>query len=282
MTALTLVLSAAMLLGANYIVSKTIAWTPGGYGLAFGRMLQDGIVTRYLNDHCPTRTAQAVPVSQRIAARRRHVPVGQERVQQLGRFAGLGDEMRTIVLGSLRDYPAMQAETALRATARQLVEVSTGEGIVTTLWHTYGIIERYTPSVVPAMQAARQQHGEIGFASDQHDRRAGGLGGDGAASRSYCCLASTAPNSPTSAGSPRHCCWRSSAMPSSAASYRIRTIATARASSGPRSLRSRSRRRAPTRWSGADHDPEKWFPVFGKDHGQMKILPLRRESASTV
>jgi ABC-type uncharacterized transport system permease subunit len=59
----------------------------------------------------------------------------------------------------------MQAETALRDTAQQLVEVATGEGIVTTLWHTYGIIERYTPSVVPAMQAARQQHGEISFAA---------------------------------------------------------------------------------------------------------------------
>jgi hypothetical protein len=69
------------------------------------------------------------------------------------------------VLGSLRDYPATQAETALRATALQLVAVGTGEGIGTTLLHTYGIIERYTPSVVPAMQAARQQHGEIGFAA---------------------------------------------------------------------------------------------------------------------
>src|SRR5580692_11285500 len=70
--------------------------------------------------------------------------------------------------------------------------------------------------------------------------------------RSYCCLASTAPNSPTSAGSPRHYCWRSSATPSSAASYRIRTIATARASSGPLFSRSRLRRRAHTRWSGSE------------------------------
>ena len=57
----------------------------------------------------------------------------------------------------------MQIETALVATAKQLVEVGTGDGILTTMWHTYGIIERYTPSVVPAMQAARQQHGEIGL-----------------------------------------------------------------------------------------------------------------------
>jgi hypothetical protein len=35
--------------------------------------------------------------------------------------------------------------------------------VLTTIWHSYGIIERYTPSAAPAMRAARQQHGEIGF-----------------------------------------------------------------------------------------------------------------------
>src|SRR5262249_58747701 len=44
-----------------------------------------------------------------------------------------------------------------------LVSVSTGEGVLTVIWHTYSIIERYTPSVVPAMRAARQQHGELHF-----------------------------------------------------------------------------------------------------------------------
>jgi hypothetical protein len=159
------VLSAGMLLGANYIVSKTMAWTPGGYGLAFGRMLQDGIVTRYLDDHCPDAQLKLCPYRNALPLDADTFLWGKSVFNDLGRFAGLGDEMRTIVLGSLRDYPAMQVETALRATARQLVAVATGEGIVTTLWHTYGIIERYTPSVVPAMQAARQQHGEIGFAA---------------------------------------------------------------------------------------------------------------------
>jgi hypothetical protein len=160
-----LALSAGMLLGANYIVSKTIAWTPGGYGLAFGRMLQDGIVTRYLNDHCSKEQLKLCPYRNELPLDADTFLWGKSVFNTLGRFAGLGDEMRSIVLGSLHDYPAMQAETALRATALQLVEVSTGEGIVTALWHTYGIIERYTPSVVPAMQAARQQHGEIGFAA---------------------------------------------------------------------------------------------------------------------
>src|SRR3984885_10351759 len=160
-----LVLSAVMLLGANYIVSKTIAWTPGGYGIAFGRMLQDGIVARYLDDHCPDAQLKLCPYRNELPRDADTFLWGRSVFNTLGRFAGLGDEMRTIVLGSLRDYPAMQAETALRATALQLIEVASGEGINTSLWHTYGIIERYTPSVVPAMRAARQQHGEIDFAA---------------------------------------------------------------------------------------------------------------------
>ena len=45
---LTIVAGAAMLLSANFALSGQLAWTPGGYGVAFGRMMQDGIVARYL------------------------------------------------------------------------------------------------------------------------------------------------------------------------------------------------------------------------------------------
>ncbi len=158
-----LVLGAAMLVGANYTLSKTLAWTPGGYGLAFGRMLQDGIVTRYLNDHCPQAAFKLCPYRNALPLDADEFLWDESVFNKLGRFAGLGDEMRQIVLGSLHDYPAWQIETALVATARQLVAVRTGEGIVTTMWHTYGIIGRYMPSVVPAMRAARQQRGEIHF-----------------------------------------------------------------------------------------------------------------------
>jgi hypothetical protein len=158
-----LLLGAAMLLGANFIVGKTLAWTPGGYGLAFARMLQDGIVTRYLDDHCPDPRLKLCPYRNELPLDADAFLWGDSVFNELGRFAGLGDEMRAIVLGSLRDYPGMQIEKAAIATAKQLVTVGTGEGILTTIWHTYGIIERYTPSAVPAMRAARQQHGEIGF-----------------------------------------------------------------------------------------------------------------------
>jgi uncharacterized membrane protein YhaH (DUF805 family) len=35
--------------------------------------------------------------------------------------------------------------------------------VLNTLWHTYAIIEKFTPAAVPAMRAARQQKGELDF-----------------------------------------------------------------------------------------------------------------------
>jgi hypothetical protein len=160
-----IVLGAAMMLAGNYVVGKTLAWTPGGYGIAFGRMLQDGIVTRYLNDHCPDSRLKLCPYRNELPLDADTFLWGDSVFNKLGRFTGLDDEMRAIVLGSLRDYLIMQIKAAAVATGRQLVTVATGEGIVNSIWHTYGIIERYTPSVVPAMRAARQQHGEIHFSA---------------------------------------------------------------------------------------------------------------------
>jgi hypothetical protein len=163
--AAAMALGAAMLLATNYVVARQVAWTPGAYGIAFARMLQDGIVTRYLNDHCPDARLTLCPYRNELPTDADDFLWGGSVFDKLGRFEGLGDEMRTIVLESLRDYPALQAKAALVATARQLVAVGTGEGIVTELWHTHVIIENYARSTVPAMRAARQQNGEIGFAA---------------------------------------------------------------------------------------------------------------------
>lgn len=157
-------LGAAMLLTANYVVAKQIAWTPGGTGIAFGRMLQDGIVDRYLADHCPDPRLRLCPHRDQLGRDADDFLWGGGIFDELGRFEGLDDEMRRIVIGSLHDYPLWQIESAVVATARQLVAVGTGEGIIDTIGHTYGVIERFTPSVAPAMHAARQQRGELSFA----------------------------------------------------------------------------------------------------------------------
>jgi hypothetical protein len=154
---------ALMLLTANFALSGNFAWTPGGYGLVFARMLQDGIVTRYLDEHCAVRALKLCPYRHALPRDADDFLWSGGVFDELGRFDGLGEEMRTIVLGSVAEYPGAQIEAVVANTAKQLVMVASGEGVVTSIWHTYGIIDRYLPAVAPAMRAARQQHGEVGF-----------------------------------------------------------------------------------------------------------------------
>src|SRR6185437_10855729 len=150
---LSMLVSAAMLLAANFALSGQLAWTPGGYGVAFGRMLQDGIVAQFLRDHCPTEHLKLCPYRNELPPTGDDFLWGGSMFDKLGRFAGLNDEMGYIVTHSLADYPLWQAEAALASTAKQLTMVATGEGTIDWLPHTYGIIEHYIPSQVKAMRA---------------------------------------------------------------------------------------------------------------------------------
>jgi hypothetical protein len=162
---LTIVAGAGMLLAANFALSGQLAWTPGGYGVAFGRMLQDGIVARYLGDHCPQAQLKLCPYRDELPATADAFLWGNSMFNTLGRFKGMNDEMGFIALHSLAEYPLWQAEAAIAATAQQLVHVATGEGSSGWIPHTYGIIERYIPSQIKPMRAARQQHWDINFAA---------------------------------------------------------------------------------------------------------------------
>jgi hypothetical protein len=160
---LSLVAGAAMLLAANFALSGQVAWTPGGYGVAFGRMMQDGIVAHYLREHCPRQKLKLCRYRDQLPATADQFLWGNSMFNTLGRFAGLNDEMGFIVRRSLAEYPAWQAEAALAATAQQLVRVATGEGTNGWIPHTYGIIERYIPTQLKPMRAAQQQRWQLDF-----------------------------------------------------------------------------------------------------------------------
>ena len=161
--ALAIALGAALVFTANAIITKRLTWTPGGFALSFGRMLQDGIVKKYLDEHCPKARLVLCAYKDELPRDADEWFWGSPLFDRLGRFAGLDHEMERIALASLAEYPLLQIKTAAIATARQLIDVRTGEGVVNSIWHTYGIVERYRPGLLPEMRAARQQRGEIDF-----------------------------------------------------------------------------------------------------------------------
>ena len=160
---IAIVLGAVMLVAANYAVSGRLAWTPGGIALSFGRMLQDGIVARFLAEHCPDPRFRLCEHQAELPADADTFFWGESIFDQLGRFDGMGEEMRTIVLDSIAAYPLWQLKAAAIASGRQLLKVATGEGVLDSVWHTHGMIENFLPSALPAMRAARQQKGGIDF-----------------------------------------------------------------------------------------------------------------------
>ena len=125
--------------------------------------LQDGIVKKYLDEHCPDSKLTLCLYKEQLPHDADVWFWGSPLFNKLGRFAGLGDEMETITINSILAYPALQVRTASIATIKQLIAVRTGEGVVDRIWHTYGIIERYAPRLVPLMRQARQQRGATSF-----------------------------------------------------------------------------------------------------------------------
>ena len=158
---LSVIAGALMLLAANFMMSGKVAWTPGGYGILFGRILQDGIVTRYLDDHCAVEKLKLCPYRHSLPDTGDKFLWGGGAFNELGRFNGLGDEMRHIVINSLIDYPLQNLVSVVTSAARQLAMVATGEGVHNDLMHTHRIIERYLPYQADLMHASRQHRGEL-------------------------------------------------------------------------------------------------------------------------
>jgi hypothetical protein len=156
-------LGALLTFSANLLVSGQWSWTPGGAALSFGRMLQDGIVARYLDDHCPDPQLKLCAYRAALPRDADAFFWGNSIFIKLGRFAGLGQEMQSIALHSLVEYPGLQLKSAVVDSAEQLVDVHSGEGVLDSVWHTYAIIRKFTPRAAPSMQAAHQQKGKLSF-----------------------------------------------------------------------------------------------------------------------
>jgi hypothetical protein len=160
----TLVLGAIIVFASDAAVTKRIGWPPGGFALSFGRMLQDGIVNRYLDDHCPDPTVRLCAYKNALPRDPDELFWGPHSVfNKLGRFQGMHDEMRRIAMESLAYYPLLQIKSVIAETAEQLHRARTGAGVVSWVWDTYFTVEKIAPEAVPAMKAARQQRGLLSF-----------------------------------------------------------------------------------------------------------------------
>src|SRR5471032_2740288 len=91
---------------SNFAITGSFAFTPGGSSFLFGRLIEDGIVARYLADQCPD-------ASLRLCDYKATLPEdaddwlwdGNSPFRILGDVTGFGDEERAIIMATLQRYP---------------------------------------------------------------------------------------------------------------------------------------------------------------------------------
>jgi hypothetical protein len=142
---------------SNFAITGNFAFTPGGGSFLFGRLIEDGIVARYLGEQCPDATL-------RLCDFRGTLPDTADGwlwdddspFRILGTWKGLGDEERAITQATLARYPLMHAATATIAVLTQLISFQTEVGVDDNL-PTIRMIGDHFPQLFEALMDARQQ-----------------------------------------------------------------------------------------------------------------------------
>ena len=144
---------------SNLVITGKLSFTPGGASFFFNRLVEDGIVTRYLDKTCPDP-------SLRICAYRAEISTGYDDwlwkndtpFWKLGGWQGYSGEQRRIILATLASDPLSHFTTALRATVLQFGSFKTEVAFLAgENSYTIGTVRDRLPSLYPALMAARQQ-----------------------------------------------------------------------------------------------------------------------------
>jgi hypothetical protein len=150
-----------LLLAGNVIVTGRLAIMPGGEIFLLGRMVEDGMAGEILSEECPRPDWQ-------LCIYRDALPSYAEAFifdadSPLQKIGGAHDprarnEIASIIARSLVRHPLAHAERAVKLTAKQFVDLGTGDAMEPLMSaHTRWILARYAPSLVPRFDTAHQQ-----------------------------------------------------------------------------------------------------------------------------
>ncbi len=110
----------------NLAITGNFAFTPGGSSFLFGRLIQDGIVARYLGEHCPDASLRLCDFKTTLPD---DIDVwlwdSNSPFRKLGGWKDLSAEERAITWATLKRYPLMHASTAVASAVRQFFTFQT-------------------------------------------------------------------------------------------------------------------------------------------------------------
>jgi hypothetical protein len=150
---------------SNLVLTGQFAFTPGGTTFLFGRLVQDGIVSRYLREHCRQETL-------RLCAYRSELPNTADGwiwdynspLHKLGWWRSYETESNHIIAKTVQEYPGEHARTAAVAALEQFATFRTGEGMHSRdNWHVESVLAALAPAVLENFRNSRQQRDQLGF-----------------------------------------------------------------------------------------------------------------------
>jgi len=167
---LAFLLALALMLAANFALTRQVFVSRSGPVFLFARLMQDGIVKRLLDDTCPPPGSRRPP-PYRLCAWRHHLSRTANEwlwgpgsaFHAEGGFQHSGAEDERIILDSLRRYPLMHVKAAVYDSVLQFFMFRTGDGIESQVSIFKPGLERLSPRQVPAYLAARQQRQHFRF-----------------------------------------------------------------------------------------------------------------------
>lgn len=142
---------------SNLAITGNFAFTPGGSSFLFGRLIEDGIVARYLSERCPD-------ASLRLCDYNATLPQdadgwlwdGDSPFRKLGDWKGFGPEERAITWATLKRYPLVHTSTAVAAAVRQFFTFQTEVGVEDNA-PTVQMFSDHFPQLFAQFMRARQQ-----------------------------------------------------------------------------------------------------------------------------
>ena len=148
---------------SNLALTGSFSFTPGGPQFLFGRLIEDGIVARYLDDQCPDPSIKLCAYKDELPDQADDWLWGNSPLYKLGGWTGHEAEEKRIIRETLMLYPLDHLATAIAATLNQFAsfesEISTDDN-----QPTFNSFEEIVPQLLPSLMAARQQTGGIDVA----------------------------------------------------------------------------------------------------------------------
>ena len=163
--ALVAIAGFALVLAANYSLTRHVFFSRAGTVFLSARMMQDGLIGPVLDQDCPNAAIKLCAYKDELP-RRADAYLWEEKTSpffRLGGFAKMQTESAILVRESLKREPLANLAWAGIDTALQFFAYPTGDGIVPQEWVLDPEFRRAIPRQMRDYQGAYQQRGDLWF-----------------------------------------------------------------------------------------------------------------------